>query len=152
MHGTALLFFALYSIPAAPLPRILAACSELATLASNADWRLMRAAQTTTMTSCYSCTSASLPRACAGSRTLPAHDRRNPLRGSAFTRVPHANSYSCLPDPTTVSLLHTAAHAHLLWFLDSPVAPFGWRGKEVGTWSGWSAAAREQITLRREIA
>ncbi|KAF7350092.1 hypothetical protein MVEN_01311100 [Mycena venus] len=43
VHGERLLFLDLYSIPAMPLPRILAFCPGLTTLAFNADWRLVRA-------------------------------------------------------------------------------------------------------------
>ncbi|KAJ7654671.1 hypothetical protein DFH06DRAFT_1282412 [Mycena polygramma] len=43
MHGAPLLFLDLYSTPAMPLQRILAACPALTTLAFNADWRLVRA-------------------------------------------------------------------------------------------------------------
>jgi hypothetical protein len=43
VHGGPLLFLDLYSIPAMPLPRILAACPALTALAFNADWRLVRA-------------------------------------------------------------------------------------------------------------
>ncbi|KAJ7260379.1 hypothetical protein B0H12DRAFT_1014155 [Mycena haematopus] len=43
IHGARLLFLDLYSIPAMPLPRILALCPTLTALAFNADWRLVRA-------------------------------------------------------------------------------------------------------------
>ncbi|KAJ6475925.1 hypothetical protein C8R47DRAFT_985632 [Mycena vitilis] len=43
VHGAPLLFLDLYSIPAMPLQRILAACPALKTLAFNADWRVVRA-------------------------------------------------------------------------------------------------------------
>ncbi|KAF8189536.1 hypothetical protein K438DRAFT_1722182 [Mycena galopus ATCC 62051] len=43
VHGAPLLFLDLYSIPLMPLPRILALCPALTTLAFNADWRLIRA-------------------------------------------------------------------------------------------------------------
>ncbi|KAJ7766118.1 hypothetical protein B0H16DRAFT_386555 [Mycena metata] len=41
-HGANLLLLDLYSIPAMPLPRILALCPSLTTLAFNADWRIVR--------------------------------------------------------------------------------------------------------------
>ncbi|KAJ7890153.1 hypothetical protein B0H14DRAFT_2690728 [Mycena olivaceomarginata] len=43
VHGAPLLFLDLYSISAMPLPRILALCPALTTVAFNADWRLVRA-------------------------------------------------------------------------------------------------------------
>ncbi|KAJ7727419.1 hypothetical protein DFH07DRAFT_906498 [Mycena maculata] len=40
-HGARLLFLDLHALPALPVPRILAACPALATLAFNADWRVV---------------------------------------------------------------------------------------------------------------